>query len=133
MSTAPGFTGIKPRRRRKRRAAVMSSSPSAPVLVSATFTIDDGGVLTLTFDRDVQLVSYDGSAISVVDGPGESRFDGAGGATMSGTTSVVVLTTYADVASGDDVELTASAATGIVSVDGSIAWTGATGLVLPFP
>jgi hypothetical protein len=69
----------------------------------------------------------------VTDGPGGNLFDGEGGATLSTPTTVVVSLILVDTTSGSDVTMTASSATGIVSVEGSLAWAGATGLVLPYP
>jgi hypothetical protein len=126
------------RKNRGRNRSLLQASPpappgpTAPVLVSAAFSLDDGAVLTLGFDRAVAIVGFDPAAIGVADGPGESFYDGSGGATLSGANTVVVGLIYLYAASGDDVELTATAGNGIVAVDGGVAWAGASGLVLPF-
>jgi len=129
MSFPANFQYPKKRVRRKRR-----SSPSrsvAPVLVAASFVAVPDPVLTLTFDRDIDLSNLHADQIEVLDGPGGTRYGGdAAGEGSGGPTLVLDMESVTPV-TGTQVLLTASAGTGIVAVGGGAEWAGASDLPLP--
>jgi hypothetical protein len=119
------------------RANVMADRPqSAPVallLVAATYDIDDGSVV-LSFDRAVDASAIDASAISVDDGVYEGGlFVGSGPATVVNPTTIKLFLEEIGGPTVNDVELSATAETGIVASDDGGTWEGVAGLVLPYP
>ena len=115
----------------KGRAA--EAPPVALTLVSATYDTDDFSVV-LTFDRAVDASALVASAITLDDGVyAAGSFVGSGPATVVNPTTIKVFLEEIGGPSVPDVELSATAATGIVAVDDGGTWPGVTGLVLPFP
>jgi len=115
----------------KGRAA--EAPPVALTLVSATYDTDDFSVV-LTFDRAVDASALVASAITLDDGVyAAGSFVGSGPATVINPTTIKVFLEEIGGPSVPDVELSATAATGIVAVDDGGTWPGVTGLVLPFP
>ncbi|HYE17039.1 MAG TPA: hypothetical protein VEA69_01225 [Tepidisphaeraceae bacterium] len=129
---------VKPPRQRKRRVVAPPTPPppvAPPVLVSASF---DPGTLTLSlaFDRAVDASALVPGALVVADGPGGLAYAGAGAATVVSAVAIAVPMAAGGAAGGASVLLTASAASGIVSLGGSVGngeWAGVTDLSLPFP
>jgi hypothetical protein len=130
---APPLRLRKPRANPFRVPRLRPSGPTAPVLVSADYSLDDGAVVVLTFDRAVSVGPMDANAIRLAHHPSEQAFVAADGVQLDAMT-VRIDMTYDDVCDpGDDVVLNAGAGNGIVAVDGGVAWAGATDLDLPFP
>lgn len=115
----------------KRRDA--EAPPAALTLVSASYDTDEFSV-TLAFDRAVDAAGLDASAISVDDGVyAAGSFVGSGPATIVNPTTIKVFLEEIGGPTVPDVELTATAGTGIVAVDDGGTWAGVTNVVLPFP
>jgi len=107
--------------------------PAALTLVAATYDIETESVV-LTFDRAVDASAYDPAAITVQDGVyAGGSFVGSGPATVVSPTTIQVFLEQIGSPTVSDVELSATAATGIVAVDDGGTWGGVTALVLPFP
>src|SRR4051812_37378974 len=101
------FLPAKPRVSRKRHV-VTPSTPTAPVLVSATFEITDSAILTLGFDRAVSIAGISPAAFAVAHHPSEQAFVGDSSELVDPATVRIVLN-YADACdAGDDVVLNAS-------------------------
>jgi hypothetical protein len=115
----------------KRKGA--EAPPVAIVLASATYDIETESVI-LTFDRAVDASAYDPAAITVQDGEfAVGLFVGSGPATVVNPTTIQVFLEQIGSPTVSDVELSATAASGIVAVDDGAAWAGVTGLALPWP
>jgi hypothetical protein len=107
--------------------------PAALTLVSATYDTDEFSV-TLAFDRAVDASGLDAAAVTVDDGVyAAGSFVGSGPATVVNATTIKVFLEEIGGPSVPDVELSATAATGMVAVDDGGTWPGVTALVLPFP
>jgi hypothetical protein len=119
----------------KPRKAPPAPPPAALTLVSATYDEIEGVVL-LTFDRAVSIDAFVGGAAIVVR-DGEMNLTAyqaaADGASLEAPAQVLIVLTPTGSASGGAVEMTASAANGIVAVDDGGTWAGVTDLSLPFP
>jgi len=122
-----------PFRRRRKAGGAVQAPPAALTLVSASFDLDDFSVL-LAFDRAVDAAGLAASAITVDDGAfAAGLFVGSGPATVINPTTIKVFLEEIGGPTVPDVELSATAATGIVAVDDGGTWGGVTGLVLPYP
>ena len=109
------------------------SPPAALVLASATYDIETESVI-LSFDRAVNVTGFDPAAITVQDGEfAAGLFVGSGPATVVNPTTIQVFLEQIGSPTVPDVELTATAASGIVAVDDGGTWAGVTNVVLPFP
>jgi hypothetical protein len=101
-------------------------------LVAAAF--DEGGLLlTLTFERAIDISGIDPAALIVDDGDVGFRYEGVGPASLDGPATVTVGMTGTIEVTEPGVTLDATAASGIVAVDDGGTWAGATDLSLPFP
>jgi hypothetical protein len=128
----PTFIPRKPIRYRQKIAAAEAAPAVAVALVSASYDLDDGSVI-LTFDRAVNASALDASAITVNDGEfAAGLFVGSGPATVINPTTIKLFLEEIGGPTVNDVELTATAASGIVAVDDGGTWAGVTALVLPF-
>lgn len=134
MSPLPQpFKTVKPRVHRRRRSVTTPAPPAALTLVSATYDIETESV-TLVFDRAVDASAYDPAAITVQDGEfAGGLFVGSGPASVVNPTTIQVFLEEIGSPTVSDVELSATAATGIVAVDDGGTWAGVTNVVLPFP
>ncbi len=108
--------------------------PVPPVLIEASF---DAGtlVLTLGFDRAVDLEALDPSQIGVDDGPGTGlAYVGSGAATVLTPERFTLGMSDAGSSGGMAIVLLASASCGIVAADDGGVWAGTgSGVVLPYP
>ena len=105
--------------------------PAQLVLVSAYY--DDMDIrLQLGFDRKIDMSAFDGSGIFVRDGTFHGMLYVATGSweVVTDTTIRVSLDPVEEFV-GEDVELTAGDATGIVAVDDGGTWPGVSGVELP--
>ena len=130
MPTPITMIPSKPRLRRKRRRPGAPAPVAALTLVAAMYDAGDAQVW-LTFDRAVNIDAIVPGQVTVADGPGGVRFEGTG-AELILPEQVLITLQPAGAASGADVTLTATAATGIVAADDGAAWAGASGVELPF-
>jgi hypothetical protein len=122
-----------PFRRRRKAGGAAQAPPVALTLVSASYDTDEFSV-TLAFDRAVDATGLDASAITLQDGEfAVGSFVGSGPATVVNPTTIKVFLEEIGGPTVNDVELSATALTGIVAVDDGGTWGGVTGLVLPFP
>jgi hypothetical protein len=122
-----------PFRRRRKPGGAVQAPPAALTLVSATYDIETESV-TLAFDRAVDASAYDPAAITVQDGVfAAGLFVGSGPASVINPTTIQVFLEQIGSPTVSDVELWATAATGIVATDDGGTWAGVTALVLPFP
>jgi hypothetical protein len=117
----------------KGRAAEAPPPPLALTLVSATYDIETESVI-LAFDRAVDASAYDPAAITVQDGLyAGGSFVGSGPASVISPTTIQVFLEQIGSPTVSDVELSATALTGIVATDDGGTWAGVTNVVLPFP
>jgi hypothetical protein len=131
----PPFIPRKPIRYRQRPAGPKEqvAPPAALTLVSATYDIETESV-TLAFDRAVDASAYDPAAITVQDGLyAGGLFVGSDPATVINPTTIQVFLEQIGSPTVSDVELSATAGTGIVAADDGGTWGGVTALVLPYP
>ena len=123
----------KPFRRRRRPPRSAPPAPAAPVLVAAAYDAE-GRVLTLAFDRAVDVAAFDAGQVTVDDPLAlGARLAGTAGTAAPGAAVVTVDLVETAPAAGDAVTLTATAANGVVAADGGAAWAGVTAVELPFP
>jgi hypothetical protein len=126
---------IPPRRHRKTTPPSVEPAPPpvALALVAASYDSDDFSVL-LTFDRAVDASGLAAAAVTLQDGEfAAASFVGAWPAAVISPTTIKVFLAEIGGPTVNDVELTATAASGIVATDDGGTWAGVTGLVLPFP
>jgi len=122
-----------PFRRRRKAGGAVQAPPAALTLVSATYDIETESVI-LSFDRAVDVAGFDPAAITVQDGVyAAGLFVGSGPATVVNPTTIQVFLEQIGSPTVSDVELWATAGTGIVAVDDGGTWAGVTAVVLPFP
>jgi hypothetical protein len=126
------------RKRKNRQRPRRKSAPPAPaelVLESATFVVDDElWQLTLTFDRAIALVDFDGAAITVSEDVALGLLlNGVGAVAITSPNTLVVTMVEVGPATGPGVVLNATALSGIVAMDDGGTWGGAVDLGLPFP
>jgi hypothetical protein len=101
-------------------------------LVAATYDVDTQSV-TLVFDRAVDVSTFDPAEITLQDGIYTAgSFVGSGPATVVNPTTIQVFLEQIGSPTVSDVELSATAFTGIVAVDDGGTWAGVSDLVLPF-
>jgi len=82
----------------------------------------------------VDVAGYDPAAITVQDGEfAAGLFVGSGPATVVNPTTIQVFLEQIGSPTVSDVELWATAGTGIVATDDGGTWAGVTAVVLPFP
>jgi hypothetical protein len=126
---------IPPRRHRKTTPPPVEPAPPpvALALVAASYDSDDFSV-ELTFDRAVDASGLAAAAVTLQDGEfAAASFVGAWPAAVISPTTIKVFLAEIGGPTVNDVELTATAASGIVATDDGGTWAGVTGLVLPFP
>jgi hypothetical protein len=126
------------RKRKNRQRPRRKSAPPAPaelVLESATVVVDDElWQLTLTFDRAIALVDFDGAAITVSEDVALGLLlNGVGAVAITSPNTLVVTMVEVGPATGPGVVLNATALSGIVAMDDGGTWGGAVDLGLPFP
>ena len=120
-----------PRRRRRRLRPRSSPPPAALTLASA---IETEGVLTLAFDRAIDIGALDGSQIIVDDGAiTGTQWQAVGAATLIDPATVEIGLVEVGPWAGPDMRLSATAGTGIVAADDGGTWAGVSDLELPFP
>ena len=100
-------------------------------LVSASFD-PDGPEVYLTFDRAIDIAAIVLAEFAVADGPDGHSLVGFEAAFLIAPDQVQVLMQITGAAAGDDVLLTAGAASGIVAVDDGGTWAGVSDVALPF-
>ena len=134
----PSFIPRKPTRHRGRGATVAEPAPPAALtLVAATY--DPATLLLmLTFDRPVHFAEggFDGTAVQVGDPTFNfTLYNGTGGAAYLASPTVVgIYLAQQDDYFGTEVDLMASAASGMVAVDDGGTWPGTGGtMFLPYP
>jgi len=130
-------TSFIPARRRigrKRKAATVATQPAAELVLVAAGYSKDVYTLTLTFDRPIALVDFDGAAITVNDDTQLSlSFAATGTATITAPDTLVLGLDEIGSPTGPGQTFTASGETGIVAVDDGGTWAGASNQALPFP
>jgi hypothetical protein len=124
---------FQPRKPFTRRVRPAEAVTAAPALVQATYQSAVPSI-RLTFDRAVNVPALAGNQIVIADGSINAlRYDAQGDVTLINPTTIEIGLTDIEAYAGPDVRMTASAASGIVAVDGGAAWGGVTNLLLPFP
>ena len=127
------FQPRKPFRHRAREHVTSEAPPAALTLASATYDIETESVI-LAFDRAVNAAAFDPAQITVQDGLyAAGLFVGSGPAEVVNPTTIQVFLEQIGSPTVPDVELSATALTGIVAVDDGGAWGGVVSLTLPFP
>jgi hypothetical protein len=102
-------------------------------LVAATYDVDTQSVM-LGFDRAVDVSAFDPAEITLQDGIYTAgSFIGSGPASVINATTIQVFLEQIGSPTVSDVELSATALTGIVATDDGGTWAGVTNVVLPFP
>ena len=123
----PPIPFIGRRRRPSQRAA------TGPVLLAASYNAGDV-VLTLTFDRAIDISGILVDQIVVFDGNLSIEMGGTAGDLSQPTPESMAMVMIENAPyEGEGVRLSVSATNGIVAVEGGGAWLGVTELVLPFP
>jgi hypothetical protein len=121
------------RRKRKLPGAAAEAPAALLSLLSAAYDWTEPA-LFLVFDRAVEISAIDGAVIIVEDAQiNFFKYDGGGGAELTGPATVKVLLVPIDDAAGAGVRLSAPATTGIIAVDDGGTWAGAAELALPWP
>jgi hypothetical protein len=104
------------------------------MLVSAVYNDDDDPMVTLVFNRPIDIAGLIATAIQVNDAQSRHQlFDAAGGTALLDPVTVRFTLEIIGASSGAGQQLTAEADNGIVAVGDGAAWAGATELALPFP
>ena len=121
-------------RKRRRRRVEGSAAVTGPVLVAASFDAPSG-LLTLTFDRPVNVTGgfLVAEAITVLDGPNDAEYVNAPEVDGAGTTTLTVTMFGNAPFEGSGVTMTCGEGTGVVSAGDGEPWTGVADVVLPFP
>lgn len=128
MSIETNFIPATPRKYRKHQLVQNQSTPALS-LVTAVYSINDA-LVTLTFNREINLDDLDVSAFWINDGIyTNQRLQGDSLAT-SDATSVQIAFTQVESYSGSTTTLDASALNGIKDASTSESWDGVTGYVL---
>lgn len=133
--TEPVFLAARRRVHRKRRVVPARAASAGPVLVSAAYDAgNDPPILTLTFDRGVDVSGLDGNEILVNDDSFTGlKYFATGGVSQPDATTVELLLTGDGFPGAAGLWVTAGAGNGIVGAEGEEAWAGVTELALPFP
>jgi hypothetical protein len=119
---------------RPRRAAKVAASAALTLESVAFVFVGPGAALTLTFDRAIDIASFDPSQVNVQDPSGTGwAYVGTGVVDTPSPQTVVVEMAQTTPASWFFDSVTASATTGIVAVDDGGTWAGVTNLNLPYP
>jgi hypothetical protein len=119
-------------RKERPRRIKTRPAPPGPVLVQAIYSHEDW-LLTLAFDRTIDVSHFDGSQFTVRDGVfnGKVWIAESPPSVLDPMTICMSLDAIEDYA-GPDVRMWATSLNGIVAADGG-AWEGVSDLVLPFP
>ena len=123
-----------PRRRKPRSKKTASPAPAALTLVLATYEDLNPSVLSLTFDRDIDVTALDWAAIVVDDQPNTGqRWAGTDEFSQPDDATVRITLIATGPATPGPLTMTASAGNDIVARDDGGVWPGVTNLQLPFP
>ena len=117
------------KRQAKGKKPAATPTPSAPVLLSASIG-DGSGPLVLQFDRPINIGNYDGSTTFVNIGAAQYMTD-IEISLLNPTTLQASLDYMGQVPDAGTV-LIVDLPTGIIAVDGGIAWGGCDNLGLPY-
>ena len=122
-----------PSRYRKHAAAPAARPPGVALnLVAASFD-DEVTVLTMQFDRAINIASINVAAITVGTIITGNLYQGDGSATLVDPKTVQVPLTAIGEYDPTNSRLFATADSGIVAVDDGGTWAGTEGAYLPFP
>ena len=139
-SSSPSSFSFQPRKPARRRpphsADASTPPPPAPLVLVAAAYDNVSLILTLTFDRPVDIAAFDGTAVQVGDPTFNfTLYNGTGGAAyLAGPAVVGIYLAQQDDYFGTEVDLMADGTSGIVAVDDGAAWAGTGGIVfLPYP
>jgi hypothetical protein len=118
--------------RKRKSGAVQTVAPLT--LVLATYEDINPSVLSLTFDRDIDVTALDWTAIVVNDQPNTGqRWQGTDEFSQPDDATVRITLIATGPATPGPLTMSASAGNGIVARDDGAAWAGASNLELPFP
>ena len=101
-------------------------------LVSATYDYF-GWAVTLVFNQAIDISGFMVTEVTVSDAEHDQLWDAENGANLLDPVTVQIGLLQTGEATGPGVTMSASAANGIVAVDGGEPWVGCTDLGLPFP
>ncbi len=135
-TTQLDYLAKKSPQRRRRQVVSSPPTPAPPVgLVLVAAAYQESTWVRLTFDRPIDISSFNGSAISVDDGPlsGTLWVGLELSATLIGPATVQIELEPYDPSSSAQTLLNAAAGTGIVAVGDAAAWAGVSDVELPFP
>ncbi len=102
---------------------------TGPVLISAVADFDETSV-TLTFDRAIEMVSYDPSQIIASSAATHMYYQGNGSFDPPAGNTIKLFMGETDEYPGDENLLDASATTGIRALVDHVAWAGVSGFVI---
>ena len=102
------------------------------MLVAAAWDLPSN-VVTLTFDRAVDPSAMGPEVVTVFDGVNAFEYRSTADVAQPNANTVQVIALEFGEFEGTGRRLTAAAPTGIVAVDGGVAWAGVVDLELPFP
>jgi hypothetical protein len=117
---------------RKRKQVAAKAPPAALTLVAASID-DDVTVVTMQFDRAIDVSSMVVTEIQVGTDATGNLYQGTDGPTLLDPQTVRVNLAVIDTYPETNEKLFASDATGIVAVDDGQTWEGTSGTGLPFP
>jgi hypothetical protein len=102
--------------------------------VSAAYESETPALLTLVFDRAINIGGLNGAVI-IVDDAQQSflKYNATGGAVLLDPATVRLTLVSIDDPTGDSIVLNASPLSGMVAVDDGGTWPGVSNLPLPFP
>jgi hypothetical protein len=132
------------RRRGRGRGRKPQSTPAPPppppaplILQSASYSPDGGpggeAMLTLSFDRAIDISAFDGAAVGAKDGIVNNIQYAGIIASLLGPSTVGITLQWASPYFESEQTMSAAPTTGIVAVDDGGTWEGVTDLPLPFP
>src|SRR4051794_32272413 len=116
------------RRRSRIKQKKPATRPAAVALTLVAASYDENvAVLTLTFDRAVDIAGLDPSAITVKDGAlNQAIYPGTAEVTLINPTTFSIGLTVVDDYDSEETPLTATSATGIVAINDGGTWPGVT-------
>jgi hypothetical protein len=117
---------------RKRRPQRSPAIQAALTLVKATYSPTPSPVLTLVFDRAVNIEKFSGGSIELDDAANTGKLCVGGSATLSDPETLSIALQEVTTITGSGVHLTASRDSGIIAANDGGSWSGCTNLPIPF-
>ncbi len=120
---------VAPRRFYHKRQTLRQSAAQGPILVSAVADFSETSI-TLTFDRPIEMVSYDPSQIIASSALDQLYYQGNGTFDPPAGNTIKLYMGPTDEYTGDANLLNAGNASGIRAVEDDVAWVGVADFVI---